>query len=124
MPATWTEPELGVSSPARMRSSVVLPAPLRPSSAWTCPRSTCSVTSSSASLAPKARETARTSTECLSEATMLSMIEAVSPGSARRRGRFPSGGDALLGQQELRDLDRVERCALPQVVARDEEHEA
>src|SRR5687767_4780681 len=47
-----------------------------------------------------------------------------SAATSRRCSGGCSSGDALLGEQELRDLNRVECRALAQVVADDEEREA
>src|ERR1039457_3686597 len=47
-----TAPLSGLSNPAAIRSSVVLPDPLGPNTPTICPRSTSSVTPSSATLSP------------------------------------------------------------------------
>ena len=60
-PCTFTVPCDGCESPARMRRRVVLPAPLRPSSATTDPGSTWKLTLLRAGKSPKYFHTPLTS---------------------------------------------------------------
>src|ERR1700730_17567068 len=46
-------PAVGFSTPVRRLTSVVLPAPFGPISAWRAPRSTCRETSLAATMPPK-----------------------------------------------------------------------
>jgi hypothetical protein len=52
IPATVTRPASGLSSVARIRTRVVLPAPFAPSSADTFPSATCMLSPSSAVVLP------------------------------------------------------------------------
>ena len=52
MPATRAEPASAVESVVRMRTAVVLPAPLGPSSPQTVPRGTSKPTPSRATFSP------------------------------------------------------------------------
>ena len=54
-PATWAWPPSGSSRVVRIRTIVVFPAPLRPSSAQTLPADTSKLTSTSACVSPKER---------------------------------------------------------------------
>ena len=61
-PATVAEPSSGSSNVVRIRTSVVLPAPLGPSNPSTVPRSTSRLTPSSARTSPNDLWTSRTTT--------------------------------------------------------------
>ena len=78
--------------------------------------------------APRARPCARPRTSgrrrCRRPRRACASVRARAATARWRRLRRGSSGDALRRQEQLRDLDRVQRCALAQVVAGEEEREA
>src|SRR5690606_33133048 len=66
VPKTIASPVVGWSTPARIRSSVVFPAPSGPTIPNSSPARTSKLTSSSALIAPKRRPRPRTETQATS----------------------------------------------------------
>ena len=78
VPSNSASPLVGCASPARMRSSVVLPAPLGPTTQANSPRATSNVMSCSATFGPAAL--AYTFRTCRSDTTGVRRL-------ARRRSQ-------------------------------------
>src|SRR5262249_18161001 len=99
-PRTSARPASGASSVARMRTSVVLPAPFGPSRPNTIPAGTSSPASSSATVAPKRLTTPSTRTAGTEEPRPFTPVTAPVPGSSRlvlvapRRGWVAACADA------------------------------
>src|ERR1700726_5009267 len=117
-------PEVGGKSPVMQLNSVVLPAPLEPSTARRSPGRTVSVTSVSAASAPNSRVTPRNSSAAPAptverRCATLSMA-GVSAGLRRSRfvpvaPAFPESDDAVRGKQH--DDQEAEANQQPEAIA-------
>src|SRR5690606_16653305 len=99
-PANSTLPLSAVSSPAMIRSSVVLPQPDGPSKATSSPVSICSDTSSSARKSPNRRERFLTS-------ILMQGTPSCGRGPAQRGGRGGRLGLCLHAGSRAAPLDQV-----------------
>src|SRR5580765_4001824 len=113
-PSNSTVPPSGSSAPVRMRTSVDLPAPFSPTSAWISPARTSSEASTSARMPEKLRETWETaSTAYLDRAALVGQLADPDVPEAHR---------VVVVLQRQRHLRRVRFVVRRLVVERDAHH--
>ncbi len=113
-PATTARPDVGASSVVRMRTAVVLPAPLWPSRPSTVPEATSRSRSASACVSPKRRPSpsVRTAYEFIRRTIGVRCTSVKSPadlGSAGAEGPRPSEPAVAAGHRGRGDRDRGRR---------------